>query len=72
MRVILPADSEITPFRISINKDDIKEDNETFQITIIPNSLPYYITLGNQNTVYVTIIDSKYINYLCICSIILY
>ena len=62
MRVILSGDSKITPFRISIKKDNIKEDNETFQITIIPNSLPYYITLGNHSTVNVTIIDSKYIH----------
>ena len=64
MRVILPADSTIIPFIISIKKDNIKEDSEIFQITIIPNSLPYYITLGNHSTVNVTIIDSKYIDCL--------
>ena len=68
MRVILPAGCDKTSFKISIKKDNIEEDNETFNITIVHDSLPYYITLGNRSTANVTIIDSKYINFNFICT----
>ena len=60
MRVILPAGCESISFNISIKKDNREEDIETFRITIIHDSLPYYITPGNLNTAIVTTIDSKH------------
>ena len=43
---------------ISINNDDIFEDNEMFSISIDSSSLPNRVTIGNHSQSTVTIIES--------------
>ena len=47
-----------TTLNISINDDDIFEDNEMFSIGIDSSSLPNRVTIGNHSRSTVTIIES--------------
>ena len=60
MRVIFFANSKTASFNVSIKEDNMIEDNESFRISIICDSLPYNITVGNCNTATINIVDSKY------------
>ena len=62
--VTVPAGSIMVPFDISIVDDNILlEDNENFDIIIVPESLPPNVTVGNPSRATVSIIDDgKYIN----------
>ena len=46
-------------FDIPINDDCILEDNETFNLTINPSSLPNGVTVGSYHQATVTIVDCK-------------
>ena len=59
IRVIFLANSTTTSFNVLIKDDKIKELNETFRISIIPDSLPYHVTAGNGSTATFTIFDDS-------------
>ena len=54
---------------ISINNDNIFEDNEMFSIGIDSSSLPNRVTIGNHSLSTVTIIESVG-KYLCISKVL--
>ena len=45
-------------FKISLNDDDILEDDENFVLTINQTSLPSGVTIGNPSVTTVTIVDN--------------
>ena len=45
------------PFNISVNNDDISEDDETFNVTVDPFSLPKRVTVGDYGQSIITILD---------------
>ena len=56
--VTIPDGSTMVPFDISIVEDSILlEDNENFDIIIVPDSLPPNVTRGDPSRATVTIID---------------
>ena len=55
--VRFPAGVMSVPFSISINDDNIFEDNENFTLTINP-SLPTGVMVGNPGQATVTIVDN--------------
>ena len=55
--VIFPAGKKDAKFNISVNNDGVVESSETFNIIIVPTSLPSGVTLGNLHEVTVTITD---------------
>ena len=55
--VRFPAGVMSVPFSISINDDNIFEDNENFTLTIYP-SLPTGVMVGNPGQATVTIVDN--------------
>ena len=50
---------EVVTFDIPIIDDNILEENETFRVTINPDSLPLGLTLGSINETTVTIVDDE-------------
>ena len=46
-------------FNVTINDDDILEDDETFNLTINPTSLPSEVSINNPAQVTVTIVDDE-------------
>jgi len=46
-------------FDVSIRDDDILENDEHFNLTINPSSLPSHITLTDPSQAVVTIIDNE-------------
>ena len=45
-------------FNISITNDDILENNENFNVTFNPSSLPSYVTIGDPGQTIVMIVDN--------------
>ena len=60
--VTFSAGATTAAFNISINDDNILEDEETFHLSIDPSSLPMDVTIGNpvQATVTIVDVDCKY------------
>ena len=54
---MIPAGATTVLFNISIIDDNILEDNEDFDITIIVSSLPTGVFRGNPGTATMTIVD---------------
>ena len=46
------------PFKVSLNDDNILEENEIFVLTINQSSLPSGVTFGNPSITTVTIVDN--------------
>ena len=46
------------PFKVSLNDDDILEENETFILTINQSSLPSGVTVSNPSVTTVNIVDN--------------
>ena len=55
--VKIPAGMKYIDFNITINGDKILEVNESFTLTIDPSSLPNNVSIGDQDTTTVTIVD---------------
>ena len=55
--VTIPAGQTMVPFDIPIVNDGTFEDNEDFNIIIVPGSLPGDVTRGNPGMATVNIID---------------
>ena len=55
--VIIPAGAVMVPFDIPIADDNILENNENFDIIIVPGSLPDDVSVGNPGRATVNIID---------------
>ena len=55
--VIFPAGTNYSSFEISIINDGVSEQDESFNIKIVDESLPFGVTLGS-NATDVMIIDS--------------
>ena len=55
--VTFPAGVTSVPFNISINDDNISEENENFTLTI-DSSLPTGVMVGNPGQATVTIMDN--------------
>ena len=55
--VTIPAGATRVPFNIPIVNDNIRETNETFDIIIVPGSLPNRVSRGNPPRATVTIVD---------------
>ena len=55
--VKFPTGVATTTFNISINNDNVLEDNENFTLTINSSSLPGNVTVGNPGEATVTIVD---------------
>ena len=53
----IPAGVTNTSFSVTIYDDDRIESNETFRLTISPESLPHYVHYGSINSTTVTIVD---------------
>ena len=60
LRVIFFANDTSLSFNVSIKEDNMIDENEMFCVTIIPDSLPYNVSVGVNNQTNVSIIDSKY------------
>ena len=58
--MIFPANFTTLSLNVPIKEDSITDGNETFCVTIIPDSLPYDVIIDGNHTTTVTIIDSKY------------
>ena len=56
-RVIFPNGITTASLRVSTDKDDDFEGNETFIVSIDPISLPYGVILGSTASAVVTIVD---------------
>ena len=56
--VTFPAGQTIVSFNVPINDDNILEDDEQFDLTIISSSLPNGFTVDNPSQVVVTITDN--------------
>ena len=56
--VTVPAGMKQFDFNITINNDSVLEVNEVFILTIDPLSLPSNVTVGDQNTTTVIIVDN--------------
>ena len=54
----IPARQTTFPFSISINDDLKLEENETFDLLIVPESLPNGVTPGDQGMTSVLIVDN--------------
>ena len=46
------------PFKVSLNDDDILEENENFVLTINQSSLPSGVAIGKLSQTTVTIMDN--------------
>ena len=57
--VIFPAGYTSVKFNVSINDDNILDDRESFNLTIIPSSLPVSINVITPAQVTVTIVDDE-------------
>ena len=55
--VMIPAGSTMVSFNILIVNENKLEDNEKFDIIIVPGSLPDNVTHGNPGRATVTIFD---------------
>ena len=55
--VTIPAGETSVPFDFGINNDNILENAENFDLTIICNTLPDGVTCGNLGSTTVTIVD---------------
>ena len=66
--VTILAGETRSSLNISINDDDILEDNESFDLSIIPLSLHNRVVLGNPSQAAVTIVanDGKVNDLVCI------
>ena len=56
--VTFPALVTSVPFKVSLNDDDILEENETFILTINQSSLPSGVTVSNPSITTVSIVDN--------------
>ena len=56
--VTFPAGLTSIPFDISINDDNILEDDEDFTVSIISNTLPDRVTRGSTGRASVIIVDN--------------
>ena len=56
--VTFPALVTSVPFKVSLNDDDILEENETFILTINQSSLPSGVTVSNPSVTTVNIVDN--------------
>ena len=56
--IIIPAGETSVPFDIGINNDNILEDDENFDLTIVRKTLPDGVSRGNPNSATVTIVDN--------------
>ena len=56
--VTVPAGMKHFDFNITINNDSVLEVNEVFTLTIDPLSLPSNVSVGDQNTTTITIVDN--------------
>ena len=54
-----PAGHTTVGFNISISDDDLLEDNETFNLTINPSSLPSEVSTSNPAQVTITVVDDE-------------
>ena len=55
--ITIPAGDTSVSFDITIIDDGVVEDNETFSLTIAPESLPYLVSRGNPGVAMVTIVS---------------
>ena len=55
--ITFPAGETLAVFNVSINDDNIVEDNENFTLSLDPPSLPNGVTVINPNQTTVNIID---------------
>ena len=58
LNITFPAGVKCAPFDIPIINDDKSENDETFSVEILRNSLPFGVNLGEQDKADVTIIDN--------------
>ena len=65
--ITFPAGVTCSSFNIPIKDDKKSEGDEQFTITIMEESLPYGVTLGENTTATATIIDndSELVIYIC-------
>ena len=56
--ITFPAGETLAVFNVSINDDNIVEDNENFTLVINPSSLPNGVTVVNPNQTTVNITDN--------------
>ena len=54
-----PAGRTSAGFNISINNDDLLEDNETFNLIINPSSLPSEVSTSNPVQVTITVLNDE-------------
>ena len=57
--ILFSAGQTSVKFNVSIIDNDLLEDNETFNLTIIPSSLPSKVNTSNPAQVTVTIVDDE-------------
>ena len=71
--VLFHAEETSVIFNVSINDDDLLEDEETFNLTITSSSLPRGIFINNPAQVTVTIMDDEgnYITLILYCNILM-
>ena len=55
--VTIPAEHTSVSFYISVTDDGVVEDDETFRLAIMPESLPYLVSRGNPGVAMVTIVS---------------
>ena len=57
--ITIPANMTSVPFNVTINDDDILENNEDFDVIIVPGSLPPDgVSRGNPGRATVTIVNN--------------
>ena len=63
LNITFPIGVTCAPFNISLIDDVLSEDNETFNISILEESLPFGVILDDPDKTTVTIVenDCKYI-----------
>ena len=69
--VTIPAGQTTATFKISINNDNLHEDNENFILTIDETSLPPNVTRSDPGDATVTIMDDdcKFLSLLACVSV---
>ena len=55
--ITIPAGHTSVSFDISITDDGVVEDDETFRLAIMPESLPYLVSRGSSGVAMITIVS---------------
>ena len=54
----ISAGQVTVPLDVSINSDNLLEDDEIFRLFIVPESMPYFFSRGNPSTASVIIMNN--------------